>query len=155
GGCGGCATAGQAGREGATTERRSGGAGVDERAIVQVRPRDMGASGVEAFRAQQQDEESEAAFFGFGQERPAYRTIMRYEPDVSKLLISGGLNHGRELANTPALVQASIGRGNVVMFSFNPFWRGETLGTYAMVFNALMHHQALGIAAPATVADDQ
>jgi hypothetical protein len=155
GGGGSSANAEQAAREGATTARRSGRGGIDEQDIVQGRPRDMGASGVEAFRAQQQDEESEAVFFGFGQERPAYRTIMRYEPDVSKLLISGGLNHGRELANTPALVQASLGRGNVVMFSFNPFWRGETLGTYAMVFNALMHHQALGIAAPATVADDQ
>ena len=122
---------------------------------MQARPRDMGAAGVESFRAQQQEEESEMAFFGFSDEGPAFRTIMRYEPDVSKLLISGGLNYGRELANTPALVQAPLGRGNVVMFSFNPFWRGETLGTYAMVFNALMHHDALSMTAPAAVADEQ
>ncbi len=155
GGGGGAVSAEQAAAAGATTARRSGRGGIDEQDVVQGRPRDMGAAGVEAFRAQQQEEESEAAFFGFGQERPAYRTILRYEPDVAKLLISGGLNHGRELANTPALVQAPLGRGNIVMFSFNPFWRGQTLGTYAMLFNALLHHGALNAGAPAAVADEQ
>lgn len=155
GGGGSGASAEEAARNGATTARRSGRGGITEEDIVQARPRDMGAAGVETFRAQQQEEESEMAFFGFSDEGPAFRTIMRYEPDVSKLLISGGLNHGRELANTPALVQAPLGRGNVVMFSFNPFWRGETLGTYAMVFNALMHHEALSTPAPAAVADEQ
>ncbi len=156
GGGGSGVSAEQAAREGATTARRSGRGGTQDTDIVQGRPRDMGAAGVEEFRAGQQQDESEASFFGFGgQDRPAYRTILRYEPDVSRLLISGGLNNGRELANSPALVQASLGRGNVIMFSFNPFWRGETLGSYAMLFNALMHHQALSAAPPAAVADNQ
>jgi glycerol-3-phosphate O-acyltransferase / dihydroxyacetone phosphate acyltransferase len=30
--------------------------------------------------------------------------------------------------------------GHVIMFSFNPFWRGGTQGSYALVFNALLHH---------------
>ncbi len=29
------------------------------------------------------------------------------------------------------------------MFSFNPFWRGETVGSYSLVFNTLMHYKHL------------
>jgi hypothetical protein len=101
----------------------------------------MGAAGVEEFRAAHPESEEDSD--RFGGDRPAYRTILRYSPELAELLISGGLNHGRELANTPALVQAPLGRGNVVMFSFNPFWRGQTLGSYGMLFNALLHHEAL------------
>jgi hypothetical protein len=154
-GGGGGRNAEQAAANGATTARRSGRGGIDENDIVQGRPRDMGAATVEAFRAAHPESEDEASFFGGDDEAPAYRTILRYSPDVSTLLISGGLNNGRELANTPALVQASLGRGNVVMFSFNPFWRGETLGSYGMLFNALLHHGALGASAATEVAEQQ
>ena len=69
---------------------------------------------------------------------------MRYERDVNKLLISGGLRNGQPLAGSPALIDVKLGDGHVVMFSFNPFWRGETLGSYAMVLNALLHYEHLG-----------
>jgi len=29
------------------------------------------------------------------------------------------------------------------MFSFNPFWGSHTHGSYALLFNTLMHHDAL------------
>jgi hypothetical protein len=31
------------------------------------------------------------------------------------------------------------------MFAFNPFWRGGTLGSYALLFNALLHHGHLNV----------
>ncbi len=77
---------------------------------------------------------------GFGENR----VVVRYTPDARNLLISGGLDYAPEMTNTPALIQSSVGKGNVVMFSFNPFWRGETLGSYALVFNTLLHHASLG-----------
>jgi hypothetical protein len=40
-------------------------------------------------------------------------------------------------------VDVRLGEGHIVMFGFNPFWRGETLGSYGLVFNALLHHGAL------------
>ena len=155
GGGGSGANAEQAAADGATTARRSGRGGLTEDDIVQARPRTMGAERVEAFRQENPEPDDPAAAFGFQQERPTYRTILRYSPDVAKLLISGGLNHGRELASTPALVQAPLGAGNIVMFSFNPFWRGQTLGSYALLFNALLHHGALDVGAAAEVADDR
>jgi hypothetical protein len=75
---------------------------------------------------------------------PAYRTVFAFVGDPNDLLISGGVRNGQEMTNAPALVDAPLGDGHVVLFSFNPFWRSETLGSYALVFNALLHHGHLG-----------
>jgi hypothetical protein len=31
----------------------------------------------------------------------------------------------------------------VVVFAINPMWRGQTHGTYSLVFNAIMNYSAL------------
>ncbi|MFO7260765.1 MAG: M14 family zinc carboxypeptidase [bacterium] len=128
--------------DGSTTARRSGRGGLDEEDIVQGRRRDLGRAGVEAFqRSRGQGDDPPAFGFGAGQAPAAnVRTIFRFSPDVRKLLISGGLDNGHELANAPALVDVKLGQGHVVMFSFNPMWRAGTLGSYALVFNTLLHH---------------
>jgi hypothetical protein len=129
--------------DGSTTARRSGRGGVDEPDIVQGRARDLGEAGVAEFRQQGGAEQQGGGGGGggFGQQQQVRaRTIFRFAEEPRNLLISGGLTHGEELAHMPALVDVPLGRGHVVMFSFNPFWRSETLGSYALVFNALLHH---------------
>jgi hypothetical protein len=37
------------------------------------------------------------------------------------------------------VVDAHYGKGHVLLFANNPIWRGETIGSYALVFNALTH----------------
>jgi hypothetical protein len=132
---------------GSTTERNSGRGGIDDTDIIQGRPRNMGAAGVEAFQAEQGEAGGAGGrgggFGGFGGGASA-RVIARFPTDPADLLISGGLTGGREMAGAPAVVDSPNGDGHVVMFAFNPFWRGETLGTYGMVFNALLHYQNLG-----------
>jgi hypothetical protein len=136
------------GTDGSTTARRSGRGGVDEQDIVQGRARDLGEAGVTEFRAQQPDSSAQQGPGGFGaQQRVTARTVLRFASDPKALLISGGLTNGQELANAPALSAAPIGSGHVVMFSFNPFWRSQTHGSYALVFNTLLHHAALGVRA--------
>jgi hypothetical protein len=100
---------------------------------------------VEAFREAQQGEEEEDRFGFGGGGGPEARIVARFPSDPKELLISGGLVAGGEMANAPALVDAPLGDGHIVMFSFNPFWRGETLGSYGLVLNALLHHQYLGV----------
>jgi hypothetical protein len=141
--------------DGSTTARRSGRGGVDEQDIVQGRARDLGDAGVAEFRRQQRDEQAESAPGGFGAAPagPRARVIFRFAADPRNLLISGGLQHGDELAHAPGLVDVPIGNGHVVMFSFNPFWRSETLGSYALVFNALLHHGNLAAGQAAPVAE--
>jgi hypothetical protein len=142
--------------DGSTTARRSGRGGVDEDDIVQGRPRDMGQQAVEEFRAQQGDD-AEQGFGGgrFGGASVTARTVLRFASDPAELLISGGLTDGAELAHAPALVDVPLGSGHIVMFSFNPFWRSQTLGSYALVFNALLHHGNLSAGAAAPVTADQ
>jgi hypothetical protein len=78
------------------------------------------------------------------------RIVIRYTRNPRDLLISGGLDYANEMTGTPALVHSRVGKGNVIMFSFNPFWRGETLGSYGLVFNALLHHGNLEAGGTAT-----
>jgi hypothetical protein len=136
---------------GSTTARRSGRGGIDEQDVVQGRPREWGREGVEAFRQSQQDEAQQGFGGGPSAQASNARVVFRFSPDVENLLISGGLTNGDELANAPALVDVPVGQGHVVMFSFNPFWRSQTLGSYALLFNALLHHGNLDVGR--TVAD--
>ena len=137
--------AGRAGRSGddaddapgSTTARRSGRGGIDDQDVVQTRRTDAGRAAVEGFQRDNTDVTPNRS------SNNNVRTVFRFQPDVTRLLISGGLTNGEELAGTPALVDVRLGDGHIVMFGFNPFWRGETLGSYGLVFNALLHHGAL------------
>ena len=125
--------------------RPSGRGGLDDPDRVQGRPPDMGQEGVEAWQARRREEGETAV--GPGRRgagaAPRARTILRFATDVEKLLISGGLKNGEALAGSPAVLDAPLGDGHVVMFSINPMWRGQTVGSYALVFNALLHHDNL------------
>ena len=70
------------------------------------------------------------------------RVVLRYA-DVKDLLISGLVEGGGEIAQHPAVVDASFGKGHVVMFSINPVWRGETQGTYSLVLNTVLNFDSL------------
>ena len=70
------------------------------------------------------------------------RVIFRYA-DSKDLLISGLVEAGEEIAQHPAVVDAPSGKGHVVLFSINPVYRGETLGTYSMVLNTILNFDNL------------
>jgi hypothetical protein len=69
-------------------------------------------------------------------ERP--RVILRYA-DSKDLLVSGLLDGGSELAQHAAVIDVPFDKGHVLLFSNNPFWRGETQGSYFLVFNAILN----------------
>jgi hypothetical protein len=66
------------------------------------------------------------------------RVVLRYA-DNRDLFISGLLENGDEIAQRPAVIDAPSGNGHVLLFSTNPFWRGQTKGSYMLVFNAIMN----------------
>ena len=142
---------------GSTTARRSSRGGINEQDIVQGRSRDLGQAGVEEFlRARREEAQAQERVMPPGFMIPTgARTVMRFPADPRELLISGGLSNGVRMAGTPALVDAPYGQGHVVVFSFNPFWRSGTLGSYALLFNALLHHGNLdaGQSAPGAGVD--
>jgi hypothetical protein len=71
------------------------------------------------------------------------RVVLRYA-DSRDLLVSGLVENGSEIAQHAAVVDATLDKGHVVIFSNNPIWRGETQGSYFLVFNAIMNFDALG-----------
>src|SRR5690606_16400100 len=66
------------------------------------------------------------------------RVILRFA-EAERLLVSGLLDNGDELAERAAVVDARYGDGHVLLFATNPFWRGETIGSWALVLNAITH----------------
>lgn len=70
------------------------------------------------------------------------RVILRYA-DNRDLLVSGLVENGTEIAQHAAVVDVPLGKGHVVVFSNNPVWRGETHGSYFLVFNAMLQFDQL------------
>jgi hypothetical protein len=68
-------------------------------------------------------------------ERP--RVVLRYG-DTRDLLVAGLLDGASEIAQHPMVVDVPVAKGHVVTFSNNPIWRGETQGSYGLVFNTLL-----------------
>jgi len=50
---------------------------------------------------------------------------------------------GSALAGRAAVIDAPMGRGHVLLFAINPFWRSQTQGSYPLVFNACLHFDHL------------
>jgi hypothetical protein len=70
------------------------------------------------------------------------RVVLRYA-DTRELLVSGLVENGGEIAQHAAVVDVPLDKGHVVAFSNNPVWRGETQGSYFLVFNALLNFDRL------------
>ncbi|MBV9761525.1 MAG: hypothetical protein JO340_13260 [Acidobacteriaceae bacterium] len=75
-----------------------------------------------------------------------YLIPAEYRPDVilryseqKDLLVSGLLEGGDAIAERAVVVDARLGKGNVLLFANNPVYRGETIGSYALVFNAILN----------------
>lgn len=70
------------------------------------------------------------------------RVIFRYA-DTKDLQISGLVEGGAEIAQHAAVVDVPVGGGHVVMFSINPVYRGETIGSYSLVLNTILNFDNL------------
>ena len=70
--------------------------------------------------------------------------------DTRQLLLSGLLDNPAPIAEHAAVVDAHLGLGNVLLFAINPIYRGETIGTYGLVFNAILNYDRLAHSTAAT-----
>ena len=71
------------------------------------------------------------------QARARPRVVLRFLDRADSLGISGMLNNPGDLVGRPAVVDAPLGNGHVVMFAIRPFWRYQTQGTWALALNAI------------------
>ena len=80
--------------------------------------------------------------------------ILRFS-DAKTMLLSGLLDKASSIAEHAIVVDAHLGEGNVLLFANNPIYRGETIGTYGLVFNAILNHDHLAKAAAAPSAEEK
>jgi hypothetical protein len=132
--------------------RETGRGSVNDPDVPQARPffeapkREEGEGGIPA-------EYREMARAMMPPEELRPRVILRWASE-KELLISGMLGGGSELAGKPAVVDAPLGKGHILFFANNPFWRMETSGSYMLLFNAAMNCNNLAQWAKSPVSQD-
>ena len=67
----------------------------------------------------------------------SYRIIARYPTDPKNVLLSGWALGAEKIAGKAALVEFTIGKGKIILFGFRPQYRGQSLATFPLLFNAI------------------
>ncbi|MFH1765766.1 MAG: M14 family metallopeptidase [Gemmatimonadota bacterium] len=71
----------------------------------------------------------------FDADDPQMEVVARYSE--GNPLLSGWLLGPEHVAGKAAIVKAAIGQGSVILFGFQPDYRGQTVATWPLLFNAL------------------
>ncbi|HEY6271709.1 MAG TPA: M14 family zinc carboxypeptidase [Terriglobales bacterium] len=140
----------QGGQEGAATGRASGRGSISDPDVIQGRA--YVAPEKEPKRTPREQElyipedavENARWFLPAREAFP--RVILRFAAE-KELLLSGMISGGNEIAEKPAVVDVPHGKGHVVLFANNPMWRGETNGSFFLIFNAMMNYDHLSAGA--------
>ena len=111
------------------------------RAYVPLPERAKPGPGEEGFQPPEDMPQNFAAFMPRPEDRPV--TIVSFAKKADELLMSGMLDGGEDIAGTPAVVDAPRGKGHIILFAFNPMWRMNTQGTFALVMNAVLNWDKL------------
>jgi hypothetical protein len=72
------------------------------------------------------------------------RPLLRFEQQ-STLLVSGLLDGGADIAGQTVAIDVPSEKGHYLLFANNPIYRGETIGSYFMVFNTILSFDSLGV----------
>ena len=63
--------------------------------------------------------------------------IIAWYPKDKDPLLSGWLLGGERIKGKAALVEVIMGKGRIILFGFRPQYRGQSLATYPLLFNAI------------------
>jgi hypothetical protein len=136
---------GSGGRRRRETDRVTGRGTLDDPDVVQGRPPSEEPEpppNSEAWEAASITDEQRRNLVGLIPPGLRPRVVLRYA-DSRELLVSGLLDGGDEIAQHAAVIDSPLERGHVLLFSNNPMWRGQTAGSYSLVFNAIMNFDNL------------
>ncbi|HBB98249.1 MAG TPA: hypothetical protein DC054_22925 [Blastocatellia bacterium] len=130
---------------GGGAQRATGRGTVDDPDIVQGRPPaevPEQPPSSEIWEAAPINEEQRRNLGGLIPPAQRPRVILRWG-NANELLVSGLLDGGDEIAQHAAVIDSPFERGHVILFSLNPFWRGQTAGSYSLVFNTILNFDNL------------
>jgi hypothetical protein len=96
----------------------------------------------EPWEAKKLNEEQMRNNFSVIPEAMRPEVILRFTGNKD-LLLDGLLDKAGSIAEHAVVVNAHLGQGSVLLFGNNPIYRGETIGDYALVFNAILNHDHL------------
>jgi hypothetical protein len=65
------------------------------------------------------------------------KIIATYPKDPKQILLSGWALGAEKIAGKAALVEFTMGKGKVILFGFRPQYRGQSLATFPLFFNAI------------------
>jgi hypothetical protein len=65
------------------------------------------------------------------------KIIARYPANAKDVLLSGYALGAERIAGKAALVEFTIGKGKIILFGFRPQYRGQSLATFPLLFNAI------------------
>ncbi len=69
---------------------------------------------------------------------PKRAQVIAHYPEDTTPLLSGWILGDKLIRGKAALVEAKVGKGRVVMFGFRPQYRGQSLATLPLLFNAIL-----------------
>jgi hypothetical protein len=75
---------------------------------------------------------------------PGARAIARYPERAEDILMSGFLTGASQIAGKTAAAEVPLGQGRVLLFGFRPQYRGQSLGTFKLLFNAILNAPTAG-----------
>jgi hypothetical protein len=131
---------------GGATGRASGRGSVNDPDVIQGRPYIPPEKPVKRTPREQElyipEELREFARWTVPDKQDYPRVILRFAPE-KEMLLSGMITNASEIAEKPAVVDVPHGKGHVVLFANNPMWRGETSGSFFLVFNAMLNYDHL------------
>jgi len=84
----------------------------------------------------------------FVQGSPAFETLEGFEGSIlaryagsGSPLLSGYLLGEKYLQGKAAALDVTCGAGHVLLIGFRPAWRGQTFGTFRVLFNAALYRK--------------
>ncbi len=130
---------------GGGAQRYTGRGSTDDPDVVQGRPPaevPEPPPAAEIWEAVPVNEEQRRNLVGLIPPAQRPRVVLRWG-NANELLVSGLLDGGDEIAQHAAVIDSPWDRGHVVLFAMNPFWRGQTSGSYSLVFNTILNFDNL------------
>ncbi|MGI9035120.1 MAG: peptidase M14 family protein, partial [Pyrinomonadaceae bacterium] len=65
------------------------------------------------------------------------KIIAKYPDNPKDILLSGYILGAEKIAGKAALVSIKMGKGKIILFGFRPQYRGQSLATFPLFFNAI------------------